>query len=732
MDEREYAQEREYLAKVMERLSTAIRAAERSLSESDATLVREQERMWEEGRHIVRDIDDAVELLAQSRIMETHHRSHGIVREEYQALRSILQSPYFGRIDFQDSEELLRVYIGRRAFIDSEELEFFVYDWRSPIASMFYDFDCGPAQYNSPQGIISGEMSLKRQYRITNGTIEAMYDANALVQDEILGEILSRQAGHSLKVIAESIQREQNQAIRFLTPRNMLISGPAGSGKTSVGLHHVAYLLYHSRGRLSSREIVAVSANHAFNEYIASILPDLFEADIRREVFADIIAPLIPGGLRVGEYLDQVEYLLTTREDDRRARWIAHLYSMAFLEHIAAFVDSFPIHPIDIVFDGGIIATKEQAAAFLREGGVTTYQARLQRLDSFIRSQCEDHFVRNAQAVREGMDKRAATGEIDIYTEQEASEHVQRLLRGCISRHQAELRRSNGLNGRQMLIRAAKAYAQQHALPALETSGLERRIRSESLYFEDMLALLCVMACMGQIAQQTEIRHVLVDEAQDYGVLQHFLLRAIYPRAVFTLLADTNQAVLPCIGIADAGQFAQMYPGELASFPLEKSYRSTGAIGALAASLIAHRQKMTYYDREGAIPKLVQTDDIAAAVTDMIEESNYAGTTAVLTKTRGEATRLYAAIGKRTGAALLTQATDTVNGQINILPFYLSKGLEFDRVITVLSGDPRGVQDECNLLFLCCTRALHDLYWVGGSVLPEALARAKGTLLKER
>ncbi len=722
MDGTQETLEKAYLTDVLERLANAIEAAERSLDESNDSLAKEHERLWEEGRHIVRDLDDAVELLAHNRVVDAHQRSYNIVQTEYLGLRSMLASPYFGRIDFQDREELLKVYIGRRAFIDSEALEFFVHDWRSPIASMFYDFDCGPSHYESPQGVIEGEMLLKRQYRIAHGIMEAMYDANALVKDDILGEILSRQAGHTLKVIAESIQKEQNQAIRFLAPRNMLVLGPAGSGKTSVGLHHIAYLLYHSRGRLSSQEIVAVSANHAFNEYIAGILPDLYEADIQRVVFADIIAPLVPGGLRIGGYFDQVEYLLTAREEDTRVRWIAQLYSTPFLTHIVSFVDEIPIKLMPIVFDDETIATKEAFEAFVRDGGVTTYRARLQRMDHYIQSQCEDYFARNANWIRQRVEESVARSEIDLYTEGEIVGHIDRLLSDVIARHKALLRRDNGLEERRMLAGAVSAYARRCNLPPALEHEFSQRMRRDSLFFEDMLALLCVAACMGRVRQQEGIRYVLVDEAQDYGVLQHFLLRAMYPRAVFTLLADTNQAVLPSIGIADARLFARMYPGDLTTFPLDKSYRSTGPIGALAAALIAHRQRMTYYEREGATPVLMKSENLEKAIVAIINKRPYDGTTAILAKTRSGALRLFAAIGARIGAGVLTETTDTISGQVNILPLYLSKGLEFDRVIAVLDGSGGGMEDAHNLLFLYCTRALHELYLLYDKELPSALS----------
>lgn len=722
MDAREITAEKAYLTDVLARLTRAVEVAGQAVEQENASLIREQERMWEDTRHIVRDLDDAVELLSHNRLVDARHRSYDIVQAEFAGLRSMLSAPYFGRIDFRDNMGTLQVYIGRRSFMDEEDLEIYVYDWRSPIASMFYDFDCGPAHYESPNGIVEGEMFLKRQYRIKDGVMQSMYDANALVQDDILGEILSQQAGHSLKVIAESIQKEQNQAIRFLTRRNMLVLGPAGSGKTSVGLHHIAYLLYHSRGRLTSQEIVAVSANHAFNEYIAGILPDLYESDIQRVVFADLIAERAPGDMRIGGYLDQVEYLLAAQPGDARAQWIGHLYSTRFLSHLISFVDEIPIQMIDIRYEGEIIACSAEFEAHMQAGDVKTYIARLQRIDHYIQTQCEDYFVRNASGVREIIEAKIEREEVDLYTEHEVTTYIENQLQGCIAWHCAHIRKRNGLEEQSLLLRVVEDYLKSNELPSSLNDQFRLRMQRHSLFFEDMLVLLCVKACMGKLPQQEEIRQALVDEAQDYGVLQHFLLRAIYPKAVFTLLADTNQAVLPCIGIGDAELFEQLYPGEMTTFPLNKSYRSTGPIGALAASLIAHRQTMTYYQRQGSMPALIKTEASEKAVADILANQPYDGTTAILTKTSKEAQKLYGAIGAETGAGIMTETTDTCVGQINIMPFYLSKGLEFDRVIVVLGDEDTGMQDAHNLLFLYCTRALHELFLVCGQKLPKALA----------
>lgn len=723
MGEGDIALERAYLAKVLAYLRQAIKRAQNSADAAGSDVQRERDLMWQDGPRIVRDIDDAVELLAYNRVVDMERRSLVIRQGELNSLLSMRSTPYFARIDFYDEAyaELIEAYIGRRALADEKTLEFYVYDWRSPIASMFYDFDRGPAYYESPAGRVEGDLRLKRQFTIYGGELRGMVDANAIVRDEILGEILSRGAGHSLKVIAESIQREQNQAIRFLAPRDMLVMGPAGSGKTSVGLHHVAYLLYHNRGRLSSRDIVAVSANHAFNDYIAGVLPELYEADIRREVFPDIIAAHIPRKYRVESFYDQAEYLLSTQEEDARARYIAKLYSTRFLKHIKGRLDGVPMRAETVKAGGEVVAGRREIERHMDEGGPYDYRTRLMRADHYIRARLEDYFACNRVSIRESVEARVNAGELDLYTGAEIEGHIDGMLDRAVRRGQRAIREKSGLSAEARLLDIVRSYAQLTGGGEGWHDGLRDRLRACSLRYEDMLALLCVREHMGLLAAQTDARHVLVDEAQDYGVLQHHLLRALFPRAVFTLLADTGQTVLPAIGIADGTLFDELCPGALERFTLQKSYRSTGPIGALCASLAARGGAMTWFDREGPMPELRRVDDIARGVAELLGSAPREGSTAVIAGTRAQAEALFARVGKEISARLITEESDAVDSDLVILPLYLAKGLEFDRVIVALDGDGAGIADRRNMMYLYCTRALHELVILHTGAVPAAL-----------
>lgn len=712
--------EGEYLALVLSKLDGAIRAARADLGSADASMLDAHREMWEAGRHIVRDLDDAAYLLSFNRVVDHHARSRGVAAQTLSDLERMRDAPYFARIDFLDEQdrETWRIYIGRHAFLGDDALDFYVYDWRSPIASMFYDFDLGPAAYDTPEGRRAGELTLKRQFRIQGGRLLAVYDTGALVQDELLDSILSGTSGRRLKVIAESIQREQNAAIRFLAPRNMLVTGPAGSGKTSVGMHHLAYRLYHGRGRLNSSDIAVVSANAAFNEYIADILPDLYEADVRRLVLADLLAPFAPKGWRVGTAFRQAEYLLTAPTDGERARWIAALSSRGFVEFLRGCVDTMPILVGDIRFQNNLIESADAFRAHLNDGEVYSHSAQMGRIEHHIGEVVDDWFVRNADAVRGGIEAAAERGALDVYTEAEFRAKADQLRMGTIAQCVASIREANALRPDAVLLRALRAYGLDEALIA----RLEARMERKTLLFEDFLALLCVMACLGALTPSPDIRCLMLDEAQDYGPMRHFLLRALFPRAVFILLADTRQALFPGACVAEAAEFGRLYPNTEA-FALHRSYRSTAPISALAASFLPDGDAVSWYEREGGLPAVHAVDDLPARVAAILNRP-FDGTTAVITRTSASAERLYAAIGKRADVALVSGEGDVVPPRAALIPLYLTKGLEFDRVILCdLRFFDETPAREANALYLMCSRALHELHIVVKGGVPDELAR---------
>ncbi|NLA76237.1 MAG: helicase IV, partial [Clostridiales bacterium] len=236
------------------------------------------------------------------------------LRREVHILKKLLKEPYFARVDFRaDSEnETEKIYIGLKNLYDEDTMEMFVCDWRAPVASLFYnDFDLG-AYYDAPNGRINGHIALKRQYKFEDGKLLYAVDSDIKIDDEILREVLAKGSEDKLKIIVSSIQREQNSAIRYSGARNLLVSGPAGSGKTSIGMHRMAYLLYNDRESLYSKDIYMFTNNNLFASYVADIIPELGEEDIiKTELFGIFRENIDEDVYTVFDHYDQAEALIS-------------------------------------------------------------------------------------------------------------------------------------------------------------------------------------------------------------------------------------------------------------------------------------------------------------------------------------------------------------------------------------------------------------------------------------
>jgi DNA helicase-2/ATP-dependent DNA helicase PcrA len=280
--------EKERLQKIYNLITDAIGTRDISAQDTKREIVSMRRSFWDAIVNSNEEIENVIEIAQRINQMDQEQYKYESKKQEINKLLRLKASPYFGRVDFTEKYEDFdeNVYIGISSFINFETGEIYIYDWRSPISSIFYEFEKGPAQYNSPMGKIQGTISLKRQFKIHENIIDYMFDSNIKIDDEILQEILSKSADDKMKNIVTTIQKEQNRIIRDDKNRLVIVQGAAGSGKTSIALHRVAYLLYRYRDRaVSSNNIVIFSPNQMFNDYISNVLPELGEENINQTTF---------------------------------------------------------------------------------------------------------------------------------------------------------------------------------------------------------------------------------------------------------------------------------------------------------------------------------------------------------------------------------------------------------------------------------------------------------------
>ena len=468
----------QHLEEVKEHIRIQLDEESDKLNDQQEDLIKKRREMWEECAHGVNDFDDIVDMNAYDETVRENY-GHFVRKEETVRQLSYLKDvPYFGRIDFLEEGERFaeEIYIGRYGFRNKKTREYEIYDWRTPIASMFYDSGIGSASYKCPAGELRGELTCKRQYKIENGELKYCYDTNVAVQDDVLEEVLAGNTDKVLRVIIDTITAEQNMAIRQPHALNMLVTGPAGSGKTSVGMHRLAYLLYHNRENLSSEKIAVLSRNQIFSSYVSEILPELGEENVNDIMFDSLVNRGVSNEYKKRDYYEQVEYLLKHKEGSLRTQAIELKYSERFIAYLKENKDKF----------------REKHTDF----------------DTVL--------------------------EFYLY-----------LLRKYTKDTQPEI-----------------------------YNYTKNQVRIGKIYYEDMLIVSFLRILLGAIKPMSEISHVVVDEAQDYNYLQLQIIRMIYPKAHFTILADANQAIHPLTSTTDMKKMAEIFTTQygIKEVVLSKSY----------------------------------------------------------------------------------------------------------------------------------------------------------------
>ncbi len=607
-------------------------------------------------------------------------------------LARMLDSPFFGSVTFrfEGEEKGERFYIGIANFSESRGSVPLIYDWRAPVSSLFYDYDKGKASYEAPAGQVNGEILDKWQYKIKNGRMLYEVESDMRVDDEILMEELSGNSDTSLKNIVRTIQREQNAIIRNTKDRILVIQGAAGSGKTSVALHRIAYLLYHDRQNLKSSDFMVLSPNSVFSDYISHILPELGEENIREESL-DLFAYRELRGTAgdCQDRWDQIEHQMAgmTRENMQRYRW---KQSREFVQAMEGFLveledDLVNIHAVTF---GNFEKTEDELLQLYYE-------------------QCANTPILNRMAaVREFF-----TDEYETLADRDLEEDEMQEI----------MDEFDAMYVTTDLYEIYNWFLKEQDLPLLPDLPVEERV----LDYEDVYPMLYLQYRLKGISSQRSVRHLVIDEMQDYSYLQYVLLQAYFPCSM-TILGDAAQTVDEYQ--RDVREFLpDIFGKQIRQVEMKKSYRNTAEIAAYASQIIGDESPQ-YLERHGKPVQLLPAmdeDGLTAQVLALEKVGPKAGkdafeTAAVLTMTEVEARDLYQLLclaeealqeAERTKVSYIDRNSTDFNSGITVTTFYMAKGLEFDQVF-VAGGDPKNPL-YTQYQYICATRALHELYVFG-------------------
>ena len=608
-------------------------------------------------------------------------------------------SPYFARVDFTPNRtgRKQEIYIGLKTLQEHDTYNTLVCDWRAPISSLFYDdFNSSDAYFNAPSGVIDGKLSLKRQYKFQNGELKGFVNSDIKIDDDILRDVLGENTHEHLRVIVNSIQREQNKAIRYSDSKNLIVYGPAGSGKTSVGFHRIAYLLYRNRKELISSEIVMFSNNDIFSSYVADIIPELGEMPINYSSFYNIFKAELPE-FSVLDYYDLANSLING--DNLRKKNAVLKYDEQFIDYLKVHAENYLPEFKDVTLYDEVIISKDDILDRYVSDSENAPSARAERLVSFVNSVIDEYFMEHKEEIYEIIDLESSidedTSKLYKMKRRELKHNVGRILRDCVLADPVKIYVN-------ILENYIKTVGKNDDVLKLTKENLEKRV----LDFPDALGIVFTKCVMGESAILNGVKHILIDEAQDLSLLQHKIILTMFPRAKYTLLLDTNQAINPEINSVSVEKLAELYNAN--SLYLNRSYRSTEEINKLALTLLPKEKNYDIFSRNG---ENVQYKNGVNELKEVIKEySKKSPSVAIITKTIEEARALHKElIVEFPDIRLCDNKSCVLSEAPIIMPLVLTKGLEFDSVVVFNKNNGFSGENNKPYLYMAVTRALHRL-----------------------
>ncbi|MDR2898565.1 MAG: ATP-binding domain-containing protein [Spirochaetaceae bacterium] len=643
-----------------------------TLRESDAGIKQIDTDYMDFKRYTMEHTSDPHEGFQNQLLLNQVDRSGAFFVKMRNLTAQLVQSPYFARIDFQEKESpAVTRYIGAASFMYGNEL--LVIDWRAPFASMFYDYELGSAGYDAPQKRVEGELSRKRQFKIKNRKLLYVLESSLNIQDDVLQRELSQTSDSKMKSIIATIQKEQNRIIRNEGAEILIIQGVAGSGKTSIALHRIAFLLYRFKKTLTSRDITIISPNKVFGDYISNVLPELGEERINQSTFADI----------AGQQLNGIIAFETDKNPQEahdphwgaRVRFKSTLIFLKLLDYYIERMTESVFEPKEYIHRSFTVS-----AEWIRR-----------RYNTYTDLPVKQRLRRIAE---------------DIHERFEAFKESGDPTPGVIPSAPVILKSLN-----KMLTVQDSLFLYTDFFRQMDRAHMYIPPAKKTLEWSDVFPFLYIHGAFEGFRTGDTIKHLVIDEMQDYTPIKYAVIKQLF-RCPMTILGDFGQLVNPnhLNTIAD---ILEIYPkAEL--FELTKSYRSTYEIITFAKK-IGNIHKLEPMERHGTPPAILPCGDAEGQLSkltseiDVFLQSGYTSL-AIILKTNNDAQALFNQLSNDYDVHLISSLSTRFANGISITSIQASKGLEFDEVI--LPNVNKNIYEseyDRNLLYIACTRAMHKL-----------------------
>lgn len=674
-------QEERYLEAVLEKLRIKIGVIDENIELIDEDIQKMDEYYWEN----YNEFDEyGYEYYdnQRNRLMKASENEQKL-NERHRYVK-MLDSPYFARVDFiyEGETEPESYYIGIGSFAEDAASVPVVFDWRAPVSGLFYDFDKGPASFEAPAGLMEGEISCKRQYKIKGGKLKYFFESDINIDDDVLKRELSMNGSDRLRNIVTTIQKEQNKIIRDKSGKILVVQGTAGSGKTSIALHRVAYLLYNSRGSLKANNVLILSPNNVFADYISHILPELNEENISEMEFDYFAAKELKEIGACEDRYDMIEEMISGRvsaeAEYKQSKEFALEINGYVLGLEADIVNFKPVRYKKIEK-----TEKEIEILFYEKFSDIPLLRRMDAVAEYVIDEAETLAGRNfddmdTEIIREKFNRLYETTDI------------------------------------------LKLY-----IKMLLDMGLEYGCERSEIRYEDVFPILYLKYQLCGAGAHRPVKHLIIDEMQDYSYMQYAIIQRVF-KCPMTILGDRHQTIGESQRDA-ASYIRELFGSDVHFAEMKKSYRQTVEIGRFAADII-NESDIEFFDRHGRKPERTGCsgeDDMYAKMSDRLEAQLRDGgceTAAVLCYSMNEAKLVYHRLKEKLGSRGMSETelkerlsymdkdSERFTKGITVTTFYMAKGLEFD-CVHIPYCDERYERDGFGrqALYVSATRAMHEL-----------------------
>lgn len=700
---KEFEIEKEYLDKVY-------RLIKKQLDERTGKFNKKKEEVMEIKKYIWTHNMDSAETSYFVNELFVQEGVENFLRTTTLALERMKKSAYFGRLDFKENKDdkADKFYIGISNLLNRKDMTVYVYDWRTPFASMYYDYEIGEAEYNTPDGIIKGDINKKIQYKIEEDEIKYIFNSSIKIEDEILQQALNENTDEKMKNIVTTIQKEQNKIIRNEENEVLVVQGPAGSGKTSVALHRIAYLMYKHGKEMKFNNILIFSPNEVFMDYISNVLPEMGEQNVLQTTFNEYAISFLKDEFKYIESLnEQLEFIYDEKNKlSHRGKNISFKMSNDMLDVLNNYI---------LYIEKELIEMKD--LYIKRKSDKSRYVKLDENVLIMSKDEMEELYTKDYKnmpillRINKIIERAVA-----LYDDGSLKKSQKNKIRNKLRKEFIDL---DALKLYKNLYKDFKLF--EKLCPNMSLKQMSEiseytlnALHKKEILYEDIAPLLYLQGMIEGFYKNEMVKHVVIDEAQDYSIVQYEIIKNVFRNSKMTILGDINQSIHPHVNYKNYDDLKNLFNRNNSGLMrLSKSFRSSSEITTLSRNILKDdtilaikryrgKPQVIYVDNDNVLE-----DELVKKVSQMKkDEINSIG---IICKSSGEAKKVYDSLKEKIDVDLVSFNDLKFKHKVIILPSYLAKGLEFDGVILHDVSENIYKDADAKLFYTMCTRPLHKL-----------------------